>query len=331
MDAGAPPLPSEAGFPELAPDLRITVAGSAQPLLHAHFDILKGFSSCVAGLPAARPGSEPCWYEWDLSGLVVEGDATPVSVDVVTRWLRLIYSRYSNSLEQADSWPTRLDADTRALLLFADAVGTRRGVVQQAAQRLVQPVGTAGTAAPTLCMDVGGPLREMELLGRTYCLSRSAPSRPVDGISYFATSGNGAPQFTYNVCNGEPGPLKAHVTEAVEAWLYLACRLELMPLARLLLRWVRAQAAVAENTSLLLYGDGGGVFSPRVVAHLPRELLLRSFLEGHLLVGADKEQAVAAAEAAKIAATAAARTADGSRVVEGVLRAARGLQRPPRP
>lgn len=271
-----PLLAGEPGFSQPSPDLQITVAGSDKTLL-AHYSVLQLFASCVAGLPEPQAGC--CWF-WDLSGLVLQDEAAPVSVDVVKRWLRIVYSRINSSLT-AD-WPERLDGATRALLLFADAVGTRHAVMQDIGQRLTArpPAGP-----PTFCLDVSdgleGPL-ELQLLGApgggVHILMQVGE---VDGrlwLCHADKKENSSVRYS-----GFLPSVKALITKDVEEWLYLSCRLEMLPLARVLLHFVEVQAALVEVRSVLQWEDGG-VFSPRVVAHMPRQLLLQGFLERHLQV-----------------------------------------------
>lgn len=58
-------LPREGGFPEAEPDLTVLTADGDDPPLTAHFDVLRLFSSCVAGLPRPSDGSS---CTWDLRG-----------------------------------------------------------------------------------------------------------------------------------------------------------------------------------------------------------------------------------------------------------------------
>lgn len=308
MAALPPPLlPKKAGFPDFDPDLRISVAGTRQQL-HAHYDALKFFSSCVAGLP----GPEPCGngWSWDLRRLVLEGHNAPVGVDVVRMWLGIVYTRLGSTAAPG-CWPTRLNEEARALLLFADAVGSCPSLMQEVAQRLVTP---SAARPPTLFMDVDGRVHSLELLGgRTYYCDEGGRAM------WFTTTDSGTERGPVTTLGAWPEGRKATATAALEGWLYLACRLELLPLARALMRFVQAQAALRTSASLLLFSSGSGsIFSARVLEHAPREVLVETLVQHHLLLGADAEEALAAAKLTKRAASAGKRIARCNRVLKDV-------------
>jgi len=92
--------------------------------LPSYQELMRFDSTCVKGLPPTDT--------WDLSSLLIEGK--PVERAVVVAWLEAVYARslYDNgSLQQEEN--QQLDAV--ALLLFADAVGSRRRVIDACYQR----------------------------------------------------------------------------------------------------------------------------------------------------------------------------------------------------
>lgn len=280
------PTTTEPGFSDLLPDLHILVAGSSEPLL-AHHDFLKFYSSCVAGLPG--PQQDGPWT-WDLRGLVLQGANAPVDAEVVRRWLAIFYGHLDKALA-VDCWPTRLDEPLRALLLFADAAGTRRAVMQEVAQRLAD--GTLADGVPLLYMDVDEPLKRVDVLGGRVFYH-------YNGDIWCFTKTQNALGI---VCPVQLlGPLKTSITTATEGWLYLACRLELLPLVRVLMGWVQVQAALAAESTLLLWDGAHCAVSARVLPNLPLELLRQAFLEKLLLLDGGRRDALAAV------ATAAARS-----------------------
>jgi hypothetical protein len=66
---------------------------------------------------------------------------------------------------------------------------------------------------------------------------------------------------------------------AVEGWLHLACRLQLLPLVRRLMRFAQSQQLGGDVT--LLGADVSNLLSPRVMQCMPRELLLEGFMQGY--------------------------------------------------
>jgi hypothetical protein len=102
------------------PQLRIVLHNG--DVLHAPVHGVKCMSACACNLPADAP-------EWDLSGLLVDGQ--PVSLSIVKAWLGAVYKQ----LGEEQYW-LALDTTSQEmeglyqLLRFADAVGSRQCVLQ---------------------------------------------------------------------------------------------------------------------------------------------------------------------------------------------------------
>ncbi len=113
------------------PDMHILVAGVGQPRM-AHYQVLRHYSTCVRDLPRTADTAVP--VVWDLQKLVLEGENSLVSAEVVQRWLDFVYGRLDagrrarrfNDLDEA-----------RPLLAFADACGTSQAVLDDIGRRLL--------------------------------------------------------------------------------------------------------------------------------------------------------------------------------------------------
>jgi len=93
----------------------------SQPLI-ADKSMIQCFSSCAKGLPATA-------LEWDISGLLVEGQH--VQRSTVVAWLNAIYKLvHHEDFEQQE--PSILNSLTgaTAVLAFADAVGSSPGMLK---------------------------------------------------------------------------------------------------------------------------------------------------------------------------------------------------------
>jgi hypothetical protein len=102
------------------PQLRIVL--HTGDVLHAPVYGVKCMSACACNLPADAP-------EWDLSGLLVDGQ--PVSLSIVKAWLGAVYKQLGDGQYAEDLHATsRTVEGLYQLLRFADAVGSRQGVVQ---------------------------------------------------------------------------------------------------------------------------------------------------------------------------------------------------------
>jgi hypothetical protein len=101
------------------PQLRILLHDGV--VLQAPLHGVKCMSACACNLPADAA-------EWDLSGLLIDGK--PVSQDTVKAWIGAVYKQlgdrqYADELNEA----SRTMEGLYQLLRFADAVGSRQGVL----------------------------------------------------------------------------------------------------------------------------------------------------------------------------------------------------------
>lgn len=90
--------------------------------LPAYKDLLRLASTCARGLPTSNT--------WDLSNLMVEGK--PVKRQVPVTWLEIIYDDFSNYSDAGRLEPegSSEEVPIADLLLFADAVGSSRRIMQ---------------------------------------------------------------------------------------------------------------------------------------------------------------------------------------------------------
>jgi hypothetical protein len=104
------------------PQWRILLAGGES--LQAPAYVLRCMSSCACGLPADAA-------DWDLSGLLLEG--LPVPAATVKAWLGAVCNCLKTEFD--GGYQTELSSACRTakglyqLLQFADAVGSRQGVL----------------------------------------------------------------------------------------------------------------------------------------------------------------------------------------------------------
>ncbi len=249
------------------PDMHILVAGQEQPLL-AHYQLLRHCATCVRDLPRTADSGDP--LVWDLRNLVLEGETSPVSAEVVQRWLDLVYSRLDagrrvrriNDLDEA-----------RPLLVFADACGTSQVVIDDIGRRLLDN--------PDLGMTVSvgeGPQRlavKLALRGTSYlfdsggglCRLQAGAVVPVISSEQFAPHAS-ASAFPSAVCS------------ALESWLHLAGRLRMVPLCRMLLDSLKEQ--LFAGTTSPVWPAFSSIFSLRVLECMPRELLFEALVRDSL-------------------------------------------------
>ncbi|KAG2441118.1 hypothetical protein HXX76_003970 [Chlamydomonas incerta] len=275
----------DAPFQDEPADLIIITTDSEQPI-EAHLAGLRLFSRVVDDLPRAASGGQTTW---DLSKLVLEGQSSPVPSAVVRQWLDLVYSRVDAG-RRAPKF-TSLSEAARSLLLFADAVGTRAIAMKALVETLTAqpgltlPVVVNGTGAGAGGPAAGGgggnaappqPLQlELALRGKLYYLAQDGPLGAVD-----------VPRAGAKAClvvaASELAPhtaaLPGAVAGALEGWLYLAGRLGLVALVRLLLEFYKAQLVPA--TISLLNGVTLKVFSRRVLECMPLEVMWEGFMRG---------------------------------------------------
>jgi hypothetical protein len=252
------------------PDLLIQVADRPQPFT-AHWDLLRLYSIVVADLPRAGDGNATLW---NLANLVLEGEAVPVKMEVVKQWLDLIYSHVDSSRKLKLRPFKKLD-DARPLLIFADAVGT------------------CDAAMALLCGAVLADKQGLQLevpLGQTGVKVEISLPR---GRIYRATQGDGlvyvdAARPCERVVVVRPAVFRPHVAafitnlqQQLEAWLHLAGRLQLDPLVRRLIGFIKEQLVLAGESVVGSAMDV--VYSPRVIQCMPRAVLYEGFLRDALL------------------------------------------------
>ncbi|KAG2494314.1 hypothetical protein HYH03_007667 [Edaphochlamys debaryana] len=249
------------------PDLHILVAGREEPL-PAHRRVLSLFSGVVDGLPSNTDGSPT---PWDLRGLVLEGESGPVASAVVERWLDAVYHFSRVDASRRPQLPSTL-AEARPLLLLADAVGTAQG--------LMDSLGGALADRPDLALTVAvGDLKvDLQLKGRIHFITQ--------GDLCYMTSRETAPAYGHVLVAKEAfQPHKAAFPSAValelESWLHLAGRLNLVPLARALMGFVKAE--LTGSACSILHSTISTVISPRVFQFMPRELMFEAFARDMLM------------------------------------------------
>ncbi|KAG2482361.1 hypothetical protein HYH03_018711 [Edaphochlamys debaryana] len=248
------------------PDLHILVAGREEPL-PAHRRVLSLFSGVVDGLPSNTDGSPT---PWDLRGLVLDGESEPVAAPVVERWLDAVYSRLDVSRQLPA--PATLE-EARPLLLLADAVDTSPAVLQA--------LGGALAERPDLALTVAvGELKvDLQLKGRVHFNT--------DGTLAYLTTVSTTATAPFALVGKEAyaphtAAFPSAVARELESWLHLAGRLNLVPLARALMGFVKAE--LVGNSLSILQSSVGSVFSPRVLQLMPRELMFEAFVRDALVV-----------------------------------------------
>lgn len=246
------------------PDMIISVCGSQDPL-SAHYDLLRLYSEVIRDLPRNDNGTATTW---DLRILTLEGEAHPVAAGTVIDWLDMIYA-HVDTARRRRSFANLEDA--KPLLLFADATGTCDVVMKEICDGL--------TIKPDLRFDVtlDDFLVEIMLKGRLY------RGNAVEGLNYADTIGSPCIFNALSCSEFESyGTIvTTQIASQLEAWLYLAGRLNLVSLVRLLLDFIKMQLLVGADSILAM--KVGEVYSPRVLEHMPREVMYESFLRDNLL------------------------------------------------
>ncbi|KAG2494312.1 hypothetical protein HYH03_007665 [Edaphochlamys debaryana] len=240
--------------------VHILTADRQEPLL-AHHQVVSLFSSIAYELPSNTDGSPT---PWDLRGLVLEGESEPVAASVVERWLDAVYHFSRIDASRRPQLPSTL-AEARPLLLLADAVGTAQG--------LMDSLGGALADQPDLALTLAvGELKvDLRLKGGLHYIAGGALFYlPVGEFKCGKTSLVGKEAFEPHAA-----AFPSAVAREVESWLHLAGRLNLVPLARALVGFVKAEL-MPTNLSILQPAFAS-VFSPRVLQFMPRELLLEGF------------------------------------------------------
>ncbi|KAG2429830.1 hypothetical protein HXX76_010612 [Chlamydomonas incerta] len=190
--------------------------------------------------------------------MVLEDESQPVSAELVQLWLDLLYARVDTARRVAV--PTALEP-VRSLLLFADAVGT--------GDALLQELGNALASNPGLTLKVvvgtGGGRKELQLRLQDTMYSFDDDN---DTLIMDDTAGD-----SRNVCEGMGrAAVQSAVAAALEEWLALSGRLQLVPLVRKLMSFAKTQMTYWADVSIL--GPAAAqVLSPRVLKLLPPEIL----------------------------------------------------------
>ncbi|KAG2442163.1 hypothetical protein HYH02_009651 [Chlamydomonas schloesseri] len=214
---------------------------------------------------------------------MLEGESSPVSSAVVQAWLDLVYSRVDGTRQQPQF--ASLSEAARALLLFADAAGTCSPVLQALGEGLSSQPGLT-LPVEVLALDrgdggsgggaVAGPTHlELALSGCIYYLDTE---KSLLGAIRIPSGKRILTLAEAEPAGGRLGSVCSALAAALERWLYLAGRLGLVPLARLLLQFYKTQL-VARLLSLFATSSAA-VFSRRVLECMPRELLVEGFLLG---------------------------------------------------
>jgi hypothetical protein len=198
----------------------------------------------------------PATDEWDLSGLLVEGQ--PVSRATVVAWLNAAcHNTYGTDYEQQEDSPACTFNDLYRLLLFADAVDSTRPLLKACCARLQQ-------------------LQLRALLGQQQV------SLKTDGTSYgfstdghlctaFNATGNAAVPGLDPAASEEQQVFRQQVAAQTEQLLWLAYRLQLQSLVQRLHTFIWPLCWFANS---LLADVSDSVFTTRVleaagVADLP--------------------------------------------------------------
>jgi hypothetical protein len=264
--------------------------------------VLRLVCSCLKNAPASDT--------WDLSSLLVDG--SPVSSETVTAVLSVIYS----SMGALDFEPPPAAgqyslAQLLEMLLFADAIGCSRGVLNDLAELLnsgyarpqleitlqdeVEPIAAAASSGITVAAEAAAadllvlPVR----LHKVYCMGEGLnPTEEYYGELY-EQSGERLihllPGFYF--CQQQKEQLDVQLQQQLDALLFVAFKLDLQQLLQPVLRFLR------NNAEHLLCSNLTGArpeaaFTPRVLASLGNAsnsssvaLAVRGFLQQPLELG----------------------------------------------
>lgn len=225
-------------------------SGQPQQEISANIHILRSCCSCAEGLPADA-------QEWDLRQLQING--TAVQRETVVAWLNCAYSRILETVfeEQSDSgdtcyaYYTETVAGLAQLLAFADAVGSRAGILRACIRHIDE-----------LVLQVQLPFNTFRLLtdGRAYYISRD------HCLTYCSPTARSYSHTQFPDDEAEEAFLQ-QAAQQTEALLFEAQRLQLQPLMD------RLHSFVASGTfrdEAIFYGRLEDIFTERVLtAALP--------------------------------------------------------------
>jgi hypothetical protein len=217
---------------------------TAAALLEADRQVVCLFSGVARGLPDAD--------EWDLSGLLVDGQ--PVSRETVVAWLNAAYqAAYEEDFEaqqKADN-PACSMTGLYQLLSFADAVDSTRPVLKACCAQL---------QILQLHAQLGPKQLALETNGTGYYFSkRTQLLMCCTDVSKIAEQVEGAPAAT---TAEEQQAFNRQVAAQTEQLLWLAHKLQLQPLLQHLNRFVQA---LSWFTQSLLRHTRNAVFTPCVL------------------------------------------------------------------
>ncbi|KXZ42906.1 hypothetical protein GPECTOR_112g276 [Gonium pectorale] len=255
---------SDSILEDVEPDLRILVHDREEPLL-AHERVLGLFSRCVRNLPKNADGGATVW---DLRQLVPEGSSTPVGGELVQRYLDLAYHRVDST--HRFEVPRIID-DARPLLMLADAVDSTSTLFQHLEEVLLRQV-------TGLCLAIhveDGFTVKLRLCERVYTLSESGLREwkiPNDDTHIMMPT---PADRQFEARHVEM--IEEATCSTLEGWMFLAGRLQMTGLMRVLVRFAKAQTVPLGYGVLAAVGFRR-LFSPRVLQCMPRELLLEAFV-----------------------------------------------------
>lgn len=220
-------------------------------------NILAACSSCVRGLPAEAT-------EWDISKLVVEGQA--VEQSIVLAWLNAMYIQIQDEpFEQQEDNPASNMRGLAHLLAFADAVGSSRGLLRSLSAGLDDLV--AEVRFDDLPANDQGQAKGRQLPlcleGNAYYIWVSESSlRLMEWLRCDPECAGGEVVANLGTTARKAAMLQQVVLQ-LEKLLYYAHTLKLPALQHKLHGFIRLNTSATDS---LLFGSMGQVVSDRVVA-----------------------------------------------------------------
>jgi hypothetical protein len=249
---------------EAAADLNILVFGRDEPIA-AHHGFLEYFSTVLRDLHATASSGPTTW---DLRQAVLEGDSQPVDASTVQTWLDVVcsplYARRS-----APPPPSSLEARLR-LLKFADFAGTRSAMLHDIGKRVAEDPGAF--------LEVAWDKQQTPRLMLHSWVYYTEIEECLFGMDYEKLHGD---TLLPPMAGPQIQRFQSTLSSALENALYLAARLDLPPLVRTLRDFVRRQLFDSRRSCRVL--DPGAIYTPRVLQHLPFEVLRGGFLESALM------------------------------------------------
>jgi hypothetical protein len=213
--------------------------------------------ACLVRMYSAVARQLPETDEWDLSGLLVDGQ--PVSRAIVVAWLNAAYQHaYLADYEQQADSPACIVEGLYLLLAFADAVHSTPGMLAACCARLLQGL--------QLRTQLRQQQVSLETDGRVYAFVDSQLIELLDFKGYSSSV-----LGVSTAADAEQQAFTRQVAAQTEQLLWLACRLQLLLIVRRLHNFVRGLSFFPGS---LLNEKLDAVFTPRVleaagVARLP--------------------------------------------------------------